>query len=311
MTESSKTKISVIMGVYNERLDWIEKAVDSILNQTYTDFEFIIIVDNPDINEEIKHYLSETKDRDSRVIIEYNSENMGLPRLLNKGIEMASGEYIARMDADDISAPERFDKELQSIELYDWDIVSSQVEYIDSNGNIIGQNNFQARDPQKALNIKNNISHPASMMKTSVIKDLHGYRDMINSEDYDLWLRAIDAGYRIGIINEYLLQYRVRPDGISVSKGLEQFYSAQYIKKLHRQRKRKNTDDYSQSDMNRYVKSKSSDVKMQQRYKQAYDLLTKAIEGRRYHQSYIPYYLKSFVLFPKLAIEAFEYQVLT
>ena len=99
------------MGVYNEKISWLNESVESILNQTYRNFEFIIIDDNPD-NKEIKNYLLNLKQRDERIIIIFNDCNIGLTKSLNKGLEMATGEFVARMDADDISINTRFERQI-------------------------------------------------------------------------------------------------------------------------------------------------------------------------------------------------------
>ena len=103
--------ISVIMSVYNEPLDWVQESIDSILQQTFGNFEFIIINDNPN-NKELFDFLITNKIKDNRIIIINNDENIGLTKSLNKGLERAKGEYIARMDADDISLPERLEKQI-------------------------------------------------------------------------------------------------------------------------------------------------------------------------------------------------------
>ena len=92
--------ISVIMSLFNEKKIWIEQAIESILNQTYSDFEFIIVIDNPDLSNDIKKYLLTTSKNDKRIKIIYNEKNIGLAKSLNKGIDISIGKYIARMDAD-------------------------------------------------------------------------------------------------------------------------------------------------------------------------------------------------------------------
>ena len=87
--------ISVIMSVYNEERKWIEQAVISILEQSYSDLEFIIICDNPDIEDDIKEYLLLLERMNQNVIILWNEKNIGLAKSLNRGIEVAKGEYIA------------------------------------------------------------------------------------------------------------------------------------------------------------------------------------------------------------------------
>ncbi|HDL4956660.1 TPA: glycosyltransferase, partial [Mannheimia haemolytica] len=97
-------KISVVMSTYNEPVEWVEKSIRSILNQTYDNIEVIVICDNPD-NKGIVDLLNLIKEGDNRVVLHFNERNKGLIYSLNKAINLSSGEYIARMDADDISLP--------------------------------------------------------------------------------------------------------------------------------------------------------------------------------------------------------------
>ncbi len=98
------------MSTYNETVEELKKAIDSILTQTFKNFEFIIILDNPQ-NYEHKKVINEYLSKDKRIIFLINESNIGLAASLNEGIENAKGDYIARMDADDISMPNRLEKE--------------------------------------------------------------------------------------------------------------------------------------------------------------------------------------------------------
>lgn len=100
------------MSVYNEPVDWMRQAIESILNQTYKDFEFIIVNDNPE-REENQLVLNEYRDKDSRISVLCNDQNIGLTKSLNKGLENANCEFVARMDADDIAFPDRLKLQLQ------------------------------------------------------------------------------------------------------------------------------------------------------------------------------------------------------
>ena len=105
-------KLSVVMSVYNEPTEWITQSIDSILNQTFRDFEFIIINDNPE-REENESLLNSYSQKDKRIVVIKNEQNLGLTKSLNIGINEAKGDYIVRMDADDYSFPERFEKQVQ------------------------------------------------------------------------------------------------------------------------------------------------------------------------------------------------------
>lgn len=263
-------KISVIMSVFNETLEWLKEAVESILNQTYQNLEFIIIVDNPNLPLEINHYLEDIVHRDIRVSVGRNRENIGLAKSLNRGIELATGEYIARMDADDVSLPDRMLKEIQYLKLHNLDLVSSNKYNIDEHGNILSQDHDIIKNPNLAMPYVNLVNHPSVLAKRSVIKEMGGYRPFINSEDYDLWLRIIEAGYKIGIINEPLIQYRLRKNSASIGRQLEQFYIAEYIRQLHYERKRYGgTDSFSIENMYEFLKGKNINGMKKEKYMKA------------------------------------------
>jgi len=248
--------ISVLMSVYNERLDWIKCAIDSILSQTYQDFEFIIIIDNPYIEKEKLEYLNDIQKKDERIIILKNDKNMGLALSMNKGLEVAKGKYIARMDADDISMPMRFEKEVAYIENNKVDMVSSNRIIIDEDGNFIRKGEPLLEDPDVCLPFSNFIVHPSVLIKTEVINHLGGYRNFRRSQDYDLWLRLISCGYKIGIIDEYLIKYRVSESNLSNSNRLEQYYINQYQKKLYYERLEKGYDTFSEQQLLDYLLKK-------------------------------------------------------
>src|SRR5690606_13966390 len=127
---------SVIMSTYNERLDWIVSSVESILNQTYKNIEFIIIVDHPD-RIELREILIGYEKQDSRIKLVFNEVNQGLVRSLNLALTYCTGRYIARMDADDISLLHRLEHQKTYLELYKLDFVFSGVQVIDEENSML------------------------------------------------------------------------------------------------------------------------------------------------------------------------------
>ena len=218
---------------------------------------FIIIIDNPNLDREIKKYLQFLSNKDSRVIVYENHENIGLAKSLNRGIALASGDYIARMDADDISLPNRLALELEFLVKSNSDMVSSIKNNIDETGKLLSKDQLIRRDPNKTLQYGNIIVHSSVLIKAEVIKAMNGYRDMVNSEDYDLWLRLIENGYRISILNEPLILYRIRSNSASVKRQLEQYYVTRYILKLRNERKYKGFDSFSKYNLNKFLLSKN------------------------------------------------------
>lgn len=252
--------ISVIMSVYREKYDWVSQSVNSILNQTYRDLELIIIIDNPDLQSDVKELLHDIAERDKRVKIYYNSENIGLAKSLNVAILHASGEYIARMDADDISFPTRLEKELSELNRVHADMISCLRIDIDADGKELCRMRPKPEDPSHYLRYSNCIVHPSVLMNAEVVRTLEGYRDFSVSQDYDLWLRMLTSGYKIALLNEYLIYYRINDKGLSAQKSIQQFYTSEYQKKLYRQRRKNGTDNFTTEQYQKYIYRKVSRI---------------------------------------------------
>lgn len=256
MEKCKMCKISVVMSTFNETKDELEKAIESILAQTFKDFEFLIILDNPQ-NEEHKNILKKFKEKDDRIKIYINEQNMGLAKSLNKGIDLANGKYIARMDADDISMPERLEKEYNFLEKNtDISIVSTNKILIDENDREL----YKASDLvttdakiKEMLKYMSIIVHPSVMFKKDDILKIGKYRNFKASQDYDLWLRASYSNLKFSIINEYLIKYRIREDNISNSNPLKQWVIHEYILKLYKERKKYGKDSFSEESLDNYL----------------------------------------------------------
>lgn len=249
--------ISVIMSTYNETEKDLRDAIDSVLMQTYQDFEFIIICDNPN-NQKHQIILEEYAQKDCRVKYFFNEKNMGLALSLNRGLSLSSGEYIARMDADDISFPNRFELQMAYLQEHpDCDVVSSNRIDIDENTNLIGTETLYAiKDEalEKIMRYGSIVNHPSVIMRKSVIDKLGGYRNFRAAQDYDLWLRVLSAGYKIHIMEEQLLRYRIRKDGISKVNFARQYFYTKYAVYLYEQRKKnQGVDDYSEENTLKYL----------------------------------------------------------
>lgn len=216
--------ISVLMSTYNEPKKYLKQSIETIMNQTYSKFEFIIVNDNP-ARVDLKEILKKYSDIDNRIVIIENSENIGLVESLNVALAAAKGDYIMRMDADDIASLDRIMTELDYIKRYDFDIVGTSVEFIDENGEFLynGFPHIETNRIRKLIAIYNCVPHPTWMIKKSVYSTLGGYRNIPCCEDYDFLLRSMSAGYKIGMVPDILLKYRINMNGISKSNALPQF----------------------------------------------------------------------------------------
>ena len=219
MNDNNTPKISVIMSVYKEPLDWIKQSIDSILQQTFRDFEFIIICDNPENTEAIA-LLRDYEMQDVRIKLLFNEQNIGLTKSLNRGLSIAKGDYIARMDADDISRKDRFAIQYKYMQEH------PEVDVCGSWCRLFGNHHFLSmrikKMPQNnneiiaGLLFENPIIHPTVMFKKNINKKIVRYNEAaIRSQDYRLWFDlSLEKAY-FHNINKCLVNYRVSANQIS------------------------------------------------------------------------------------------------
>lgn len=203
-------QITVLMSVYNNK-DTLVEAIISILNQTFKDFEFLIIDDHSTDNS--LSILEKYAALDERIKIMKNIKNKGLGYNLNQGLKRARGKWIARMDADDIAMPDRFEKQMDFINENDVDIVGSWATEINEQGKEIGLRKCPVSDREIKKYIWTcPIIHPSVMFKRDKIVDIGSYGDERRRQDYELWFRAAKAGLKFANIPEPLIKYRYADD---------------------------------------------------------------------------------------------------
>lgn len=228
--------VSVIMSVYKEPIEWLSQSIDSILNQTFTDFEFIIICDNPQFSEGIS-LLRNLAEKENRIVLLFNEENIGLTKSLNKGLAIAKGNYIARMDADDISCTIRLEREVEYLENNDTiDICCSNFSYIDENGNVIKNKVVPIkRRSQDYLLWHNVYGHSTVMFRRSVLKARNPlYNESYRcAQDYELWTYLSSCGLLIGFVDNVLLLYRQSTHQISAKKSEEQLHNLETARRCY------------------------------------------------------------------------------
>jgi len=226
--------ISVLMSVYNETVEEISQSIDSILTQSYRHFELIVVVDNPTYTIAID-LLSEYAKLDSRVKIIVNKENIGLAMSMNVAAEVASGEYMLRMDADDICMPDRFQMQYDIINGSKYDLVCGNYDFIDENGEALQQKASVYTDKQISvlLPYRNIIHHPTVIMRAETFRRMGGYRNYKCAQDYDLWLRMKKAGCNFHMMPEKLIKYRVRQASTTLQNRYKQSCTGDYIRSLY------------------------------------------------------------------------------
>lgn len=213
-------KVTVLMSVFNDE-KYLMKSIDSILKQTYKDFEFLIVNDGSTdrTTEILKKY------RDPRIRIIDNGKNIGLTKSLNKGLEASRGRYIARQDADDISDPYRIEKQVNALEENRLlGLVSSFFKIIDEKGRTLRTVKVptEEEDILKSILNYNPFCHGSAMFRKEPIERFGGYREFFKyAQDYDLWLR-ISERYEVRNMGEVLYEWRKSKESISDRKRIEQ-----------------------------------------------------------------------------------------
>jgi len=215
--------VSVVMPAYN-REKYIEESIKSILNQTYNNFEFIIVDDGS--TDDTEKIINTYKDKDNRIVYIKNEKNMGISKTRNRGMDEAKGKYIAIMDSDDISLPERLEK---------------QVKYMEENGNcgIVGSGflSFSDDNPQEMPNMRPIDNHniklhslfcspfgnPTCMLRKSVIDEnnLRYNSKYDGAEDFEFFHRAKHF-MEFHNLPEFLLRYRIHGKNISLKSRAKQ-----------------------------------------------------------------------------------------
>ncbi len=226
--ENNKALVTVLMSVYIADTRLLDRAVKSILNQTYRNIEFIIVDDGADKN--CLEYLDAISD--SRVVIIHNETNMGLAASLNKGIEAANGEYIARMDSDDYSLPERISEQVRYMnEHSDVDVlacIAMDIQGDKLTGGIGGAYaHFDNDDMRIELSIgPKTFPHPAVMFRKSFLTEnsIRYDESFKRAQDYDMWARCSLYG-KLDSLQKVLLFYNIEEGRNNDTSEQQLYYS--------------------------------------------------------------------------------------
>ena len=211
--------VSVLMSCFNAA-DWLVESVDSVLRQTFTDFEFVIIDDGS--TDGSLAILQRYALQDERIVV-VPKANTGLADSLNVGLRCARGEWIARMDADDICEPNRLEKQVAHASIHSNAVfVGSGLTIIDEHGCLGAQFSYPAGHKsllKHLLSARRFPPHASAFYRRALVLDIGGYRGRIRrAEDYDLWLRLSEHG-ALACIQEPLMRIRKHSGQISLSAG--------------------------------------------------------------------------------------------
>jgi glycosyltransferase involved in cell wall biosynthesis len=205
-------KVSVVMPVYNGE-KYLTEAIESILGQTFQDFELIVADDGS-----TDKTVSIIKTFSDRRLIHLRLSHRGLVPTLNDGVRVARGEYIARMDADDIALPTRLAEQVSFLDAHRQVVViGSHVATIDGDGRETGTYTYP---PENSVDIKrylrkgNAFIHPTTMFRKEAFLSVGGYRKYLHAEDYELWTRLLSKGEMVNS-DHPLLRYRVHANSVT------------------------------------------------------------------------------------------------
>ncbi len=283
MAETSAL-ISVIMSVYNEEC-YLQDAIDSILAQTVQDFELIIVDDcSTDRTREILRRY-----QDPRIHVIWNEENRGLTANLNLAISLAKGQYIARMDGDDLSHPDRFEKELRYLQEHpELKLISCRTETF---GNETLRSDIQG-DPEYLrcrMLVRPVLAHPGFLVRGEVFREL-GFRydeSFRQAQDYDLAAR-LSREYSIGICPEVLLSYRAHKGQVSQKAGGSQFANADRVRSRLLQELEIVFDESEWTDYHQLVlENRTDDVAMMKRVVTLLDRIAAQNEEKHVYDSQV------------------------
>jgi len=242
INEKNNPMISVVMPVYNAQ-KYLDEAIQSILSQTYQDFEFIIINDGS--KDKSLQIIEKYQNKDERIIL-ISRENRGLVASLNEGIERAKGKYIARMDADDISLPQRFEKQIELMEKENLDICGAHFFIINESNKYLSARVVSCKTDFNKIILTRSVPFPHGtvMFRKSFYKKHHlAYGDTLynKAEDYALWINFAKHNAGISNVDEFLFKYRHLEN--SLSKQNINYQHALKLSKIYIRKNHKDLDD--------------------------------------------------------------------
>ena len=270
--------VSVIIPVYNVE-KYVDEAITSIINQTYENIELIVIDDgSSDRTYDICRFLAS---KDPRVKLFKNERNLKIVKTLNYGLSLAKGSYIARMDGDDISEPDRIEKKVRFLEKnLEIDLVGCSLKSIDMDGQLIGESIYSPNQELLLATLK--YSTPVShiwVARRHVYDQLNGYRELSGVEDYDFLLRMTTLGLKYSNLEDYFGYYvRLGREGNTIeSLGIKQRKMRKYAYSLFLEREKYGKDSFSLEFLDSVINSSTIGTKL---YSFSAQCLARAIRFR-------------------------------
>lgn len=230
--KATMKEITVLMTVYNTE-KFVEKAIESVLKQTYTNFDFLIVEDCS--QDKSKEIIQKYEKSDSRINVIYLDKNIGTIGASNLGLSNIETKWVARLDADDVMYPERLETQISFLKAHpDYCLTASWIDYINDKDEIIGNSHSELTDWQKVKesmqkNQPVGFCHSSVMFEKEYITKIGGYR-VWPAEDIDLWNRVIESDKKIIVLPQTLTAYRISSSSITIKKTLESYRKYRYVK---------------------------------------------------------------------------------
>ncbi|MBR6445953.1 MAG: glycosyltransferase [Prevotella sp.] len=206
--------VSVIMATYNDPVEYLSQAIDSILNQTYENLELLIADDSTET--ETINAIDEYARKDARIIVVRKEQKMGIAGARNEALLKAKGQLIALMDADDVSLPDRLEKQVEFARKHvDIDLFGGHIYIIDEKNKVTSLRKYMVGQKQfkRMFAYRNPLAHPTIMFRRTIVDDGFLYDPTFKkAEDLEFYLRLHNNGYRLANMDDFLLNYRIVGD---------------------------------------------------------------------------------------------------
>lgn len=262
-------KYSVLMSVYkNDKPEWVEIAVNSMLNQTVKPDEVVLIVDG-EVSDDLNQTIEKLSSENSVMKIYRNEHNLGLGLTLQKGIGLCKNDLVARMDSDDYSEPNRIEIELKKMEDENLDLVGCKVkEFMDDIDNVLSIKSVPVGESQilKYAKQRNPFCHPSVLFNKNKVLEAGNYQDMKLCEDYYLWVRMLQAGCKMDNCEQSLVRMRVSKDLYARRGGRKYFKSQKQLFKYMKKTKFISGFTYFKILVTRYVVQVLMPNKLRQKF---------------------------------------------
>ena len=255
MMPANQPIISVLIPAHNVE-PFVQESVASIQSQTIRDIQLVVVNDGS--TDGTLDLLQQLASKDSRILVISTPVRTGIVGAMNLGLRSCSAPYVARMDADDIAAADRLEKQIRFLQSHaDIALVGSAMRTINESGQEVGTSPVPITEKaiMKSLVFGPPCSHMCWLARRELYEKLEGYRELPTAEDYDFLLRAVTSGFKLANLPEPLMSVRIRSGNTGDTVGLKQRKTHSYVLRLYKERLRRGRDSFSRADYERAIRS--------------------------------------------------------